>query len=103
EEHFKMVYFNADGNESSMCGNGARCAVSFARFLGITGDQPIFSASDGKHKAKIDVSSGLVHLKMKNLTEIKKIEKAYFVDTGSPHHVVFVNRLADIDVKREGA
>ncbi|HLU81163.1 MAG TPA: diaminopimelate epimerase [Flavobacteriaceae bacterium] len=102
-EHFKMLYFNADGNESSMCGNGARCAVSFARFLGITGDQSVFSTSDGRHKAKIDVSSGLVHLKMRNVTEITKTNQAYFVDTGSPHHVLFVENLADIDVKKEGA
>jgi diaminopimelate epimerase len=102
-DNFKMLYFNADGNESSMCGNGARCAVSFARFLGIAGENPVFSTSDGKHKAKIDTASGLVHLKMKNVPEIKKDGEAYFVDTGSPHHVLFVENLAEMDVKTEGA
>lgn len=101
-EDFKMVYFNADGNESSMCGNGARCAVSFAHFLGIIEEETVFSTSDGKHKARLD-ASGLVHLKMRNVPEIKKMEEAFFVDTGSPHHIVFAENIADIDVKKEGA
>ena len=59
---FKMVYFNADGNESSMCGNGGRCLVKFASHKGIHKSMYHFIAVDGDHSAEID-SDGIVRLK----------------------------------------
>src|ERR1700755_1625649 len=52
---FEMKYYNADGNESSMCGNGGRCLVKFAYHLGIHKSTYLFSASDGDHEAEIDL------------------------------------------------
>ncbi|WP_121665718.1 diaminopimelate epimerase [Mesonia aquimarina] len=100
-DDFKMVYFNADGNESTMCGNGGRCLVRFAEFLGIVKNSATFTAIDGKHEAKI--LSDSISLQMQNVTEIKQIADAYFLDTGSPHHIVFTDNLKDLDVKKEGA
>ncbi|AXT63476.1 diaminopimelate epimerase [Aquimarina sp. AD10] len=100
EDDFTMVYFNADGNESSMCGNGGRCLVAFAAFLGVIKDQAVFTAIDGKHKAEI--KDGLVHLQMQNVSEIEEHDSHLFLDTGSPHHVTLVNELQNYDVVSEG-
>jgi len=98
---FKMVYFNSDGNESTMCGNGGRCLVAFAKHLGMIKDTASFNAIDGLHKASI--KEGLVSLQMKDVEEIKEKPNAVFLDTGSPHHVQLVAGLKDFQVKKEGA
>jgi len=94
---FKMVYFNADGNESSMCGNGGRCITAFANFLGVIKNDAIFEAIDGLHKATI--ASGLVSLQMKDVKTLLNHKTHQFLDTGSPHHVQMEADLSDFDVK----
>ncbi len=100
EDDFTMVYFNADGNESSMCGNGGRCLVAFAAFLGIFEEKTTFSAIDGKHHAEI--KNDLVHLQMKDVADIEKYDTHLFLDTGSPHHVMMVDELTNYDVTNIG-
>ena len=85
---FKMVYYNADGKEGSMCGNGGRCLVQFAYDIGIISCETTFIAVDGEHRAS--VKGGMVHLKMIDVENFTKYDKGYFMDTGSPHHVEFV-------------
>lgn len=90
---FEMVYFNADGRPSSMCGNGGRCLVAFARFLGVIQDQAHFLAVDGPHKARVD-ADGTVRLKMQDVAPPQPAEVGeddVFLHTGSPHHVHFLN------------
>lgn len=99
-DDFKMVYFNADGNQSSMCGNGGRCLVAFARHLKVIEDTAIFTAIDGKHTATI--SEGLVSLKMLDVDASDLNGKSVFLDTGSPHHIIFTEEVGDIDVKSKG-
>ncbi|GAA4326041.1 diaminopimelate epimerase [Pontixanthobacter gangjinensis] len=101
EDDFKMVYFNADGNESSMCGNGGRCLVAFAKFLNIIEDSARFTAIDGIHEAVIKDS--LVSLKMQKVAEVSSNEDFLFLDTGSPHHVAFSENIGLKDIKKEGA
>ena len=98
---FNMVYFNADGNEGSLCGNGARCTVAFAKTLGIIGSQASFKASDGQHSA--DIKEGVVRLKMNEVGEVVERDGSYFLDTGSPHHVQLAKDLSNFDVIKEGA
>jgi len=98
---FTMVYFNSDGNESSMCGNGGRCIASFARYLGIVDNETTFEAIDGIHKALL--SGDNVSLLMQEVTNVEKHEKHVFLDTGSPHHVQIASRLQQINVKEKGA
>ncbi|TVP47509.1 MAG: diaminopimelate epimerase [Mongoliibacter sp.] len=97
---FEMIYFNADGSQS-MCGNGARCAVAFSKFLGIIDSETHFLAIDGAHDAKIE--NDIVYLKMGNVSSLSNAGKDYFVNTGSPHHVRFVEQLDNYPVKEEGS
>ncbi len=99
---FKMVYYNSDGNESSMCGNGGRCIVAFAKRLGIVSDYTTFNAIDGIHVANF-LENNIIALQMKNVSEIKVQHDYVFLDTGSPHHVTLVSDLRNFDIKTEGA
>ncbi len=98
---FKMVYFNSDGNESSMCGNGGRCIVAFAKFLGIIQTHAKFMAIDGDHEAFIKNTQ--VKLQMQNVAEINIFDNHVFLNTGSPHHVQMATDLKQLDVKTAGA
>lgn len=102
EFDFKMVYYNSDGNESSMCGNGGRCIVAFANKLGIINNKATFMAIDGLHYATID-SNGVISLQMKDVDTISIQPDYCFLNTGSPHHVVMVTNLQNYDVKNNGA
>ncbi len=86
--HFEMVYFNADGRPSSMCGNGGRCIAQFAHDLDFTQPELDFLAVDGPHKARFD-KDGNVFLQMKDVSEISSYHNAYMLNTGSPHYVAF--------------
>lgn len=97
---FKMVYFNADGNTSSMCGNGGRCLVAFAEYLGIISNRATFEAIDGLHEATIEKDS--INLKMINVDTINQFDEHLFLDTGSPHHVTFVDTIKNVNVKISG-
>lgn len=97
---FKMQYFNSDGNESSMCGNGGRCIVAFAKFLNIIKEETTFIAIDGLHDAIINKDQ--VQLKMNDVSDISKQQDGWVLDTGSPHYVKFVNKLEEINVYEEG-
>lgn len=98
---FTMVYFNADGSTSTMCGNGGRCLVAFAKKLGLVTSEAHFEASDGYHYAKI--SDENIALQMIDVSEVTLHEKYQYVYTGSPHHVELVTNLNDYDVKMCGA
>jgi diaminopimelate epimerase len=98
---FEMVYYNADGREGSMCGNGGRCIVAYAHALGVVGRQTQFLATDGLHRATIQ-ADGWVELEMQAVPAIEVGAKAYFLDTGSPHYVTFVSSLEGINIVEEG-
>lgn len=89
---FNMVYFNADGRESSLCGNGSRCLVAFAQHLDLISERTVFEASDGLHEAHIH--SGKVSLKMNTVTAIQEVSGDWVLDTGSPHYVSFDHEVS---------
>ncbi len=99
---FEMVYYNADGQPSSMCGNGGRCIVAFAKFLGIIDTETDFLAVDGPHHAKISENGDWVSLQMIDVDEINMDDDAYVLDTGSPHYIKQVSGLKDKDVYHDG-
>ena len=98
---FEMIYYNADGNKSSMCGNGGRCLVQFANHIGIKKEKYHFLAVDGEHEAYIK-DDGTVAVKMKDVKGIRNKDGNYFVDTGSPHYVCFEHDIDSINVIAKG-
>jgi diaminopimelate epimerase len=98
---FEMKYYNADGKEGSMCGNGGRCMTKFAYHLGIHKELYKFIASDGVHEAEIDID-GIVSLKMKDVKNIRKFHNDFILDTGSPHYIKMVSNVMDLDVFKKG-
>ena len=98
---FEMLYFNSDGKQGSMCGNGGRCLVDFAHLLGIIEDNCTFFAKDGFHEAKW--TKEWVELKMIDVFEVEVNDDFVYLDTGSPHFVKFVNDLENYPVFEQGS
>lgn len=119
---FEMIYFNADGRESTMCGNGGRCIAAFAKNLGIIGDRCRFWAIDGEHEGRISpfpvstpapapplkgrggAGAGVewVELKMSDVQNVEQQGNSFILNTGSPHYVRFVDDLEHMDMVKEG-
>jgi diaminopimelate epimerase len=97
---FRMQYFNADGNESTMCGNGGRCIVRFAFDLKIIGNSTLFIAIDGPHDAEVE--NDLIKLKMKDVIDVRHIDDYFILNTGSPHYVTLVKDANAVNVFFEG-
>ena len=100
---FEMVYYNADGQPGSMCGNGGRCIVAFAKFLGIIENETEFLAVDGPHYAKISDEGDWVSLQMIDVEQVSRDADAYVLNTGSPHYVQLTGGLKDKNVYAEGS
>ncbi len=100
EFDFKMIYFNADGNESTMCGNGGRCIVAFAHKIDLIDKKTTFEAIDGKHFATIENKE--VKLQMIDIHDIQHHPNHYFVNSGSPHHIILTTHLNLCNVVSDG-
>jgi len=100
QSDFKMVYYNADGKEGTMCGNGARCIVAFANKLDVISNNTTFNAIDGLHHATI--KNNLVSLQMIDVHKVEVYENFVFANTGSPHHVQLVKNVENYDVFTNG-
>lgn len=98
---FEMKYYNSDGAEGSMCGNGGRCLTQFARDAGILNSHYSFIASDGTHEAIIE-KTGWVKLKMSDVQSVQEQDGAFILNTGSPHYIQPVTHLNELDVFLEG-
>ncbi|GAA4754829.1 diaminopimelate epimerase [Flavisolibacter ginsenosidimutans] len=98
---FEMKYYNADGRESTMCGNGGRCLVKFADETGILKSQYHFIAVDGEHEARIE-ANGNVALKMNDVSDVQSRYNKYVLNTGSPHYVEIVENVMGLDVYHAG-
>ena len=101
EYDFSMAYYNADGTEGTMCGNGGRCLVQYAHDQGIVKENYVFIAIDGPHEAKIE-SNGWIHLKMSDVNEVETGENFFVTNTGSPHYVQSVKDIKHFDVFANG-
>ena len=102
---FEMKYYNSDGPEGSMCGNGGRCIAAFAQYIGLQKNEFVFEAVDGLHKANIlskEEPVWIVSLQMIDVQIKGQESEHFFLDTGSPHHIEFVSNVDNVDVYKEG-
>jgi diaminopimelate epimerase len=101
EEDFEMVFYNPDGSQS-FCGNGSRCAVSFARHLGMISNHGSFKAIDGVHLFMIHDSGFIekpeIHIHMRDVDAIESNGDDVILNTGSPHYIVTCNALEELDI-----
>ncbi len=93
---FRMIYFNSDGRESTMCGNGGRCIARFAADLQLIKTTVKFIAIDGEHKARLVGDE--VSLQMIDVDKLEPHGKDFFTDTGSPHHIAFADEIETMDL-----
>jgi len=98
---FYMRYYNSDGNESTMCGNGGRCITLFARNIGLIDSSTRFIGIDGEHQAYFE-SPNTINLKMQDVSEIEIGDDYYFINTGSPHYICFVDDVQKVEVITQG-
>jgi diaminopimelate epimerase len=98
---FEMKYYNSDGREGTMCGNGGRCLVKFANDMGLRKTEYRFKAIDGEHEADID-NDGWVSLKMQDVNKVEHNRGDAILNTGSPHYVKTVNEIKGLNVYKEG-
>ena len=98
---FEMIYFNADGKQSSMCGNGGRCIMAFAQMLEMIEDETTFMAIDGEHKGRL-MDDG-IYLQMQDVKKIEGVGDGLVLNTGSPHYIEMVDELDYIDVNKQGS
>lgn len=94
---FRMVYYNSDGNESTMCGNGGRCITAFAQHLGLVRESAFFVAIDGEHRATIS-ADGIIALQMNDVKSITHFDTYSLLNTGSPHYVLWQNDVQKVNV-----
>jgi diaminopimelate epimerase len=102
--YFEMVYYNSDGNISTMCGNGGRCIVAFAGELGLLKSEKVnFLAIDGPHEAVYIQTNNevFVELRLNDVANIEIFNGDYVLNTGSPHYVKFINDVDVIDIIAE--
>lgn len=103
---FEMVYYNADGSSASFCGNGGRCMVAFAAYLGIIKEKAVFVAGDGVHAAQIistlDNYTKLIAMQMTDTVVYECNADFYYLNTGTYHVVKFVDDLENYEVFEEG-
>jgi diaminopimelate epimerase len=97
---FEMIYFNSDGNQSTMCGNGGRCIIDFAVMLEIIKTETTFMAIDGEHKGQF--LGDTISLQMNDVASIDGVGDGLVLDTGSPHYIEMVDDLNYMNVAEEG-
>jgi diaminopimelate epimerase len=99
---FEMIYYNADGNKSTMCGNGGRCMVKFASDLGIHKYTYTFLAVDGLHEAEIE-TNGVVKLHMNDVHKVVHEKGHFILNTGSPHFIKLAENVENVNVSKSGS
>lgn len=99
---FKMIYYNSNGKEGSMCGNGGRCMIKFASDLGLIKSETTFEATDGIHMGIVNENGERIKLKMIDVKVVEQYEDRFFINTGSPHHIEFHSEISTLKINHLG-
>lgn len=99
DSDFYMTYYNSDGRLSSMCGNGSRCIIHFAHYLGYIEQGCTFYAVDGIHYGK--VMPDRISVQLSDVNKVVIQDSDYVLDTGSPHYVRFTEQVSEMNVVEE--
>ena len=102
--HFRMIYFNADGGEAEMCGNGARCTVALAHAQGLAPERCRFDTFAGPLDGQV-LESGLVEVSLPAFQDLEldlglagsPWDRQHSCNTGVPHVVVPVEDVEEVD------
>lgn len=109
--HFSWRFYNADGSEAEMCGNGARCAARFAYLTQIAPSKMKFETLAGIIEAEVFPHSNQVKIRLSDAKGLKtglivsiqgQLHTVHFIDTGVPHAVLFVSDLKNAPVVEWG-
>ncbi len=101
EADFRMIYYNADGQPGSLCGNGTRCAVHYAHSLKWFGVSGQVLAADGLHKAYYR-DADFIEIQMNDPNILTFSQTEIVIDTGSPHYIEWVDRYNGLDLFSRG-
>jgi len=96
DSDFNVIYYNSDGNIGTFCGNGSRCAVHYSKLIGMLNHEPKFKFHDEIYTA--EVNENLVSIHFPNIKNWQIKDDNIFINTGSPHHVLFKEDIGFIDV-----
>ncbi len=106
---FRMRYYNADGGEAEMCGNGARCFARFARRMGADKSEISFEtlagiirASFPDNNVRVTISEPHSVRSPLDLQINERTLNVHFINTGVPHAVVFTDDLGMMDISKDG-
>lgn len=106
---FKWHFYNADGGEVEMCGNGGRCAARFAYLKGMASSKLSFETITGiikaeitNHQVKLQISNPVNLKEDFDLSIADRTLQANFINTGVPHVVILVDNLKNFDVSKIG-
>lgn len=99
---FEMIYYNADGKPGSMCGNGGRCMIRFAKDIGADKLSFFFLAVDGPHDGDIN-ENNIIRLKMQDVNNVENHSGYAVLNTGSPHYIKFSTDVRKMDIDKRGS
>ena len=88
---FEMMYYNADGELGSLCGNGSRCALAFAEEIGVIGkDEWVsYTAFGGDYRGRVNSQDDIrIEVPVQQAVVKSLGNNQFFVDTGSPHLII---------------